>query len=162
MKWSKLKQKIEERFADSIKQRVNIHLTSYRGHNGNSRSWITVDGIEKISLDNFTSFNENSAYFNELTPIENCLTHNKIKDFKRDKNFLCEKGEFSSFDFTYMAKKYLQTSAQDAIKSEHPLIRLFSVLDKKTGKRKIKQLQNDKNPIVSYFAKFRYALENLK
>ncbi len=162
MKWSKLKQMIEESFSDSIRKRVQVHLTSYRGIDGNSRSWIVIDGEEKISLDNFTSIIKNGAYFNELTPIKDCLTHSEIKKNKRSENKLYEKGEFSSFDFTFMAKQYLQKSAHDSIKSNHPILRTLGVLNKKIGKAKVKELQYDENPIVAYFAKFRYEAETGK
>ena len=160
MKWSKLKQMIEDSFSDTIQKRIQIHLTSYRGIDGNSRTWVIIDGEEKVSLDNFTSVIENGAYFNELTPIENCLTHKEVEKSERTENKLYENGEFSSFDFTFMAKQYLQMSAHDSIKSNHPILRTLGVLNKKIGKAKIKELQYDEHPMVAYFAKFRYEAES--
>jgi hypothetical protein len=160
MKWSKLKKRLEESFSDTIRKRVQIYLTSYRDSNENSRVWIVVDGEEKISLDNFNSIIQNGAYFNELTPIQDYLTHKKIEKNERSSNKLYENGEFSSFDFTFMARQYLQTPAYKSIQSTHPILRTLGVLNKKIGIDKIKKLQYDENPMVAYFAKFRYEAEN--
>ena len=162
VRWSKLKQMLEESFSDTIRKRVQVHLTSYGGVDANSRSWVVVDGEEKISLDNFSSLNKTGTYFNELTPIENCLTHHVTEIDDRSPDKLCEEGEFSSFDFTFMAKQYLQMPAHDAIKSNHPIVRALGALNKKIGKAKIKELQYDENPLVAYFAKFRYEAETTK
>ena len=160
MKWSKLKQMLDESFSNTIRKRIQVNMTSYRGIDGNSRTWIVIDGEEKISLDNFTSMIENGAYFNKLTPIENVYTHKEVEKNQRSENKLYEKGEFSSFDFTFMARQYLQMPAHDSIKSEHPILRTLGVLNKKIGKAKIKELQFDENPMVAYFAKFRYEAES--
>lgn len=45
MMWSKLKQRVEARFADSLAGRVAVHTTHYRDryHDEDGRTWITVD-----------------------------------------------------------------------------------------------------------------------
>jgi hypothetical protein len=61
MHWSKLKQRVEERFAGSVAGRVELRLTSYRhAHDGLGRGWITVDGIEVASMCYWRSLREGS------------------------------------------------------------------------------------------------------
>ncbi len=48
MMWSKLKQRIEERFADSLAGRVEVLSTYYRhgGWDNDGRGWLTFDRRE--------------------------------------------------------------------------------------------------------------------
>lgn len=46
MQWSKLKQRIESNFAESVKGRVEVHSTRYRWGDEEGRGWFTVDKAE--------------------------------------------------------------------------------------------------------------------
>ncbi|MBV34750.1 MAG: hypothetical protein CMP47_04750 [Rickettsiales bacterium] len=158
MQWSKLKSRIEESFADSIQGRIQIFTTAYRRQDGMSRSWIVIDGEQVVSLTDEASWRELGAYFHELTPTD-CLQHEAISEEDRCNNTIYERGEFSSYDFKIMAFESLNLSAQDCVNSEHPLLRALGVLNKKTGKTKVKALQRDKHSMVAYLAKFRAEAE---
>ncbi|MGO4375522.1 hypothetical protein AB4Z21_33165, partial [Paenibacillus sp. MCAF20] len=44
MKWSKMKEQIESKLCDSLKDRVKFNSTRYRGsHDEVGRSWVTFD-----------------------------------------------------------------------------------------------------------------------
>ncbi|MFV7667498.1 hypothetical protein [Shewanella algae] len=43
MQWSKLKKRVEENFAESIKGRIEIFTTSYRRQGEIARSWVVID-----------------------------------------------------------------------------------------------------------------------
>lgn len=158
MQWSKLKSRVEESFADCIKGRIQIFTTAYRRQDYISRSWVVIDGKQEVSLTDEASWWEQGAYFHELTPTD-CLQHKSIGNEERSEGKIYEKGEFSSYDFKIMAFESLNKSAQDCVASEHPLLRTLGVLNKKTGKAKVKALLKDKHPMVSYFAKFRWEAE---
>lgn len=154
MQWSKLKSRVEGSFADCIKGRIQIFTSAYRRQDNISRTWVVIDGKQEVSLTDEASWREQGAYFHELTPTD-CLQHKSIDDESRTENKIHENGEFSSYDFKIMAFKSLSMSAQDCIISEHPLLRTLGVLNKKTGKAKVKLLHKDKHPMVAYFARFR-------
>ena len=158
MQWSKLKSRVEESFADSIKGRIKIFTTAYRRQDEISRSWVVIDGKQEISLTDNASWWEQGAYFHELTPTD-CLQHQAISEGDRTEGKIHEHGEFSSYDFKIMAFESLSLSALDCISSEHPLLRTLGVLNKKIGKAKVKALEKDKHPMVAYFAKFRTKAE---
>ncbi len=51
MQWSKLKQTIEGRFADSVRGQVAVFSTRYNKPSTSSgRAWITIDGEEVVNL----------------------------------------------------------------------------------------------------------------
>ena len=56
MPWSKLKQRIEETFADSVRGRVELHQTRYRrAHDQAGELWITLDGEQILSAGSYTA-----------------------------------------------------------------------------------------------------------
>jgi hypothetical protein len=63
MMWSKLKQLTEEKFADSVKNRVEIFSTRYNKPNSTAgRGWITIDGIEIVNFSTMKSGRNISMY----------------------------------------------------------------------------------------------------
>lgn len=158
MQWSKLKKRVEENFADSIKDRIEVFTTAYRRQDDISRSWVVIDGKQKVSLTDNESWWAQGAYFHEHTPTD-CLTHKAIDDSERSEGKVHEDGEFSSYDFKTMCFESLSISAHDCIKSEHPLLRVIGVLHRKLGVSKVKEMQKDSHPMVAYFANFRVQAE---
>jgi hypothetical protein len=51
MRWSKLKQQVENRIAESLCGRVELHTAHYRhARDSDGRSWLTIDGKELASM----------------------------------------------------------------------------------------------------------------
>jgi hypothetical protein len=167
MRWSKLKQRIEATFADSIKKDIKVFNTAYKkayDSESLSRSWIEVEKKEIVNFCDYASESVFQAFYHEDTPTI-CLKHRRITKEERNPKNLSEKGEFSSLDFKEMGFSYLNTSAQNCIKSQHPLLRALGSLNKKIGKNKLKELIEDQHPLVSFLAKYRLNQEvncNLK
>src|SRR5688572_21692574 len=54
MRWSKLKQQVESRFADTLRGRLELHTAHYRhAHDSDGRLWLTIDGREAASMCHF-------------------------------------------------------------------------------------------------------------
>ena len=72
MKWSKLKELTEERFAECLQNRVRLYATRYTsGSLFMARGWITIDGEEIASFsapDNRARFGDRSADISEKIP----------------------------------------------------------------------------------------------
>src|SRR3954452_22862390 len=64
MRWSKVKQLVEERLAPSLQGRVEVHSTWYRhsGHEQVGRAWITVHKREVANVCD-------SVYWNHAVPL---------------------------------------------------------------------------------------------
>ena len=144
MKWSKLKQMVEERFADSVKGRVEIFSTRYTKPNSrDGRGWITIDKIQLVNFATPKSWQNFDAYYHEGT-MTNCVTHPAIENEDRTEGNLIEDGEFSRFDLHECCWEFLDLTIEEALSHKSPLINSLAVLDKRLGKRRLVLLEKEK------------------
>jgi hypothetical protein len=119
VKWSKLKQRIEDGFAASVQGRVEVWNTRYRGaHDHAGEAWITIDKEPVHS----------SAELSKLKQL--CL--NSLGKPEPDTG-----PELSLEAFNKALFDYLNLSVEDAASSENSIIRALSILDKRLGKRRL-------------------------
>jgi len=163
MKWSKLKRNIEERFANSVKDRVAIFSTQYnKPESSSGRAWITTDGREVANLSGLESWSTYGAVYHETTPTF-CKTHPAVEEQDRTAGSLAEKGEFSRFDLQSCCSEYLQLSIEKALTHKSPLIQSLAVLDKRLGKRRLLLIDVAiLQPLVRAILEFRLDAEGLK
>lgn len=163
MQWSKLKQNIEGKFAESVRNRVEIFSTHYNKPKTTSgRAWITIDGVEVVNLSTLESGLVYRCIYHETTPT-NCKTHPAIREEERTTGLLTEKGEFSRFDLHNCCWEYLQLTVDEALEHDSPLINLLAILDKRLGKRRLVLIAKDGlHPLVKAFLEFRLEAEGLR
>lgn len=163
MQWSKLKQTIENRFADNVKGRVELFSTAYRKPNSNNgRGWITIDKEEIVNFATIKSRQNFGAYYHEATQT-NCLTHPAVEVSERTPGELIEEGEFSRFDLHNCCWEYLNLTIEEGLEHKSPIINSLAVLDKRLGKRRLIALDKDKlHPLTKRLFEFRLSVENLE
>jgi hypothetical protein len=167
MVWSKLKKNIENNFADALKDRVKLFTTTY-GSNYDvqdlyNRGWITVDGNEVVNFSTPEAFFMYRRDLNATTPTKYPASTVPKEHVDRTPERLIEKGEFSKYDLTYSCSAFLNMSIEEAMEHESPIIQMFSVLDKRLGKRRLALLnEKDLHPLVRYFLDLRLDAEGLK
>ena len=164
--WSKLKKRVEQLFAPSVKGRVELRTTRYRGsHDRWGRGWITFDGTE--------IFEANTIKF------EQALS-NRQKEIQRELPGVCEfkawdlaveqedelfeaNGLFSDFAFYLYLEEYCNLSIEDALNSENLLIKSLAMLDRRVGKKRLLTLgeQASVHPVVEKSYRFRCVAEGL-
>lgn len=141
MRWSKLKKRVEDSFAGSVKGRVRIYSTHYQCSCG--RGWITVDGEELVDLSTMLTGLIYRCIYHEATKTD-CATHPAVPDEERRPGNLVEPGEFSRFDLHEACWEYIHSSVDDSLSSKHPLIVSLAVLNAKVGKGRLKRLAEQK------------------
>lgn len=155
MKWSKLKQTVEQKFAVCLKKRVRIYATRYTsGSYFMVRGWITVDGKEIANFstpDNYGKFGWNTPDISERIPPD-----------KRTEGSAVEKGEFSRSDFIDSCREFINLNIDDAFESANPIIKALAVLDKRFGKRRLRNINTQNlHPLVLTLFKFRIECEGI-
>ena len=160
MKWSKLKQNVEERFALSIKGRVVIFSTRYNKPNSSTgRGWITIDGEQIVNFSTMKSGKIYQCVYHEATPTD-CARHPAVDNSNRKPRNLIEEGEFSRFDLHNCCFEFLNLSIDKALSHPSPLINMLAVLDSRFGKRKITELDRSSiHPLVKRLLEFRAEAE---
>jgi len=137
MRWSKLKFLIEERFADSLKGRLNINSTAY-GNCSCGHAWITLD---KEIIANFCTrayWNRQCYDYEKSQYIHTDLTE---EEKKRYRNQFIEYGDFSRQDLYQSCWAFMHDLTIDAaLESNNVLIQSIALLDKRVGKHRLNKI----------------------
>jgi len=129
VQWSKLKSRIKSLIAPEVRDRIDFHLTSYRGsHDGADKVWITVDGKRVFDCKHYPSeWASDAAYARGLrgNEIKSALHHVGVHGPK---------------DFGCAIRAYLDMPVNEALESPDPLVRAFAIVDRRVGKRTLANL----------------------
>ena len=109
LQWSKLKKIFKQRLADSLRNRLDIHVTEYNKASTMDvgRGWLTLDGKEVCSIQ-IPSFYDDRIVF-----------------------------ETWMLDFGRAVGEYVNMAVDEALISSHPTVQALAFLDKKMGKRRL-------------------------
>ncbi len=130
MMWSKLKQRVEERFADSLVGCVEVFTTEYQFSDG--RGWITID------KDEIATFCTRQAV-NERVRLERAIESGDFVPSERAQQNRSawmqawatenERGIFQRSEFHDALWDSLSLSIDDMLRSENGIIRALAMLD---------------------------------
>ena len=128
MKWSRLKKLIEDRMADSVRDRVDLGSTAYRkAHDQTGRGWLLIDKREVLNMCTIT-FEIEMYQMGGYT----------AERYEQSSKELREKNIFAQWDWHESLFDYLNLSIDDVLCSENPIIRAMGMLDARVGKRRLK------------------------
>lgn len=143
MKWTKLKHLVEQRIASSIRPRFAINSAAY-GACSCGHAWITLD---KKVVANFCT----RAFWN----IPRKFDDSAKKWVSKDPDFtngipspkdgdLSNYGELSRQDAYQACWEFVHDlSIEQALNSKDPLIQTLAVIDARTGKRRLAEIETD-------------------
>lgn len=172
--WSKIKKQLESYTCDQLKGRVEFHVANYRrAHDNAGRAYIVVDKDEVFNMctlkRNISLYNKEKQIFREhdfdIEPYdfenytsEQWALHHKNYD-------LIEKDSvFSQDDFFSAVYLFLNTSIEDNLKSENPIVKIFCLIDRRLGKRTLISMKDSISKelkIVQFFYKLRCDVEGI-
>ena len=126
------KQLEKENICDCLKGRIKYFVTLYRESDD---GW---EGRMSVSIDNKEVFKSNTHEWHRLSGE---LWHNGNRDYEK-RNIGCHKeGVIDVCSFYQSFYFYQNHSIHDSLASDDALIRLFAILDKRVGKKTLKELQ---------------------
>lgn len=121
MRWSKVKQMVEERFAPFARGRVHVHATRHRkAAECITRGWITLDGEEIF---------EASTKRQRLEEMKRLSGEVEGPDL-----------EVGGWEFAQNLRDYLNMKPAAALASKSPVLQALAVLDTRTGKRTLAKI----------------------
>ncbi len=152
MQWSKLKTRVKDFICPELRDRIDFHLTSYReSHDGTDKVWITVDGQRVFSCKHYPyEWAEADAYYDGLRDEQ-------VKELFREKEI------HRPQDFGDAIRAYLEMPISESLKSSEPLVKAFSLVDRRLGKRTLVKLEifNSEHTLVKAFYDLRRASERI-
>jgi hypothetical protein len=134
--WSKTKKHLESYLCNSLKKRVEFHCANYRMHDGIGRSYITVDSKEVLNMCTLKR-----DYYR--TPVE---------------------GTYSQVEFIETVHNYFNSSIEECLKTQNPLVKILVILDRRIGKRTLLNMKESiekEERMVKYFYELRCDAEGI-
>lgn len=144
MRWSEIRSRVENEFAEDIKKRVSIHFTRHHDRSRSGRAWITIDGKEIANCCDWSAYYPNPDH---------------KPSYKDD---LTKYGEFTARDFKDACWALLHQGVEVCAASPNPIFQALAVLHRKFGKRRLLMLvdkTSDTHPLVRYLAELRLSSE---
>lgn len=137
MKWTKLKQLIEARFASEASGRVQIHTTRYRrAHDDEGELFVTLDGNKIYG----------SAYYQYLKALvtmrEDLGRAPSPAEGQEFEQRLRERGIADHGELHRAMFESLNQPIEDMLRDSRPLIRALGILDARCGKRRLSKLDH--------------------
>lgn len=172
MRWSKLKQLVEDRMADSLQHRVQVYSTWYRclGHDRLGRVWITVDKREVASMSDLPYYIDYRDLAEQIRMTVGATDYRDPAQQRelsaassKAETILHHQGRYSRPQAHAMLKMYMSQTIDDALHSDEMLIRALAMLDNRVGKRRLRTLQlaDDEHPLVRQFYELRCEAEGI-
>ena len=142
--WSKMRKYLEEEMlADSLKGRIRYGCTSYVGMDGCCVFELYID---KKQFKRFSLETVNTYFIENGYKVNNDHYWNKFW-FLLNKIPVTERSEYTDEEFCKALEVYRNEDIQKSAVSENPLIVMFSILDRRVGKR---TLEKTKDRISTY------------
>lgn len=140
VRWSKIRHKLENEYlADSLKGHVRYFATSYNkypDHEG--RASILLDGKEIIE----GSYCEQWSKAHLLPRDENYRLRTSY-EFPIMDDVALQFGQFDQRCFYRAFDEFDNQSIEKSLSSENAIVRVFALLDRRTGKRRLRSIQEN-------------------
>lgn len=168
--WSKLRKMLENIICESLRERVKFTVTNYgKAHDQLGRAFISVDKNEVFNMCTLTSnnalFEKEEELLNDLQlkyDVFNEETNCSIQDKAHE--IIMTEGVFAQYDFFEAVEQYLNSSIEVSLQSNHIIIMILSLIDRRVGKRtliRIKESIQQEHKIVQFFYTLRCEAERI-
>ena len=151
--WSGIRKKLESEYlAESLRGHISYFATSYsRSHDHEGRAAIRYDGKEII---------KGCYYYNwtkaDLFPEDKKYEKRMKEEFAFMDDTAIKLGVFDQTCFYKGFKEFANQSIEKSLCSENLLVRIFAVLDRRVGKRKLltlkENIENESDSFKEFFA----------
>ena len=138
--WSGTRKKLETDYlCPALRGRVRYFATTYReSHDREGRAAILVDGEEILKSNYFTYSRVLWARARDYRDEQGLNWREAY--LKADKTVL-DDGLFDQRDFYMAFQKFDNQSIEASLSSENPIVRIFALLDRRLGKRRLAALE---------------------
>lgn len=159
--WSSIRRKLEKEYlALSLRGRIQYFVTRYkRSHDQEGRAAILIDGEEVLRGNYYNKF-----FKSDLFPRDEKYFNRIRNEYSYMDEVALELGCFDQRSFYSAFKEFDNQSIEDSLKSDNLLVRIFAVLDRRIGKRRLLKMRDEieKEPVIfQLFFKLRTDAEQI-
>lgn len=159
--WSSIRHKLEKEYlAEALRGSIQYFVTTYsRGPDHPGRAAIYLDGREILSGNYYNQWNKADLY----PPDE------KYEDrMKKEHPFMDEVamklGLFDQHSFYYAFYEFENQSIEKSLESNNLLIKIFALLDRRVGKRRLIKMKSEvvaESEVIQLFYNIRIESEGI-
>lgn len=138
--WSGIRKKLEyEYLAESLRGRIRYFATTYReSHDKEGRAAILLDGKEIIGGGFYKRW-----LVEHLFPKDEKYEERMRQEISFIDDTALKLGVFDQRSFYCAFKEFDNQSIEESLKSDDLIVRIFAVLDKRIGKRRLLAMKNE-------------------
>ena len=147
--WSGMRKYLEkEMLAESLKGRIRYNCTRYVGMDMDHIFEVYVDNklVKQFSLETVNSYFLRMGISSDKdNNIKNTIgIRGYWSDFwsTMSKYPMCDRDEYTDDEFCDALAIYRNSKILDSIESDNPIVRMFAILDRRIGKRSLKEIKN--------------------
>jgi len=140
--WSAMRKKLEHEYiCDALKGRITYFVTRYRkSHDAEGRAAVLLDGKEILQSSWFIwARNQTEIYYSTRGSANASLTREEYWNMVETE--ILNQGGFDQLCFYNAFHKYDNQSVEKSLQDTDPIVRLFSVLDRRVGKRTLLKIK---------------------
>jgi hypothetical protein len=161
MMWSKLRKQFKGFITPQLRNRLDVHCTSYHdAADDYGEAWITLDG-EKIFGGGYYHWYMEPIPRELLTELD--IDYGIHGDFYRphikskEVEEIMNLGIHETSHITRNIGNYLNTPFEESLASNNPIYKAFALIDRRLGKRRFDaiQLTDCEHPLVTIFYELR-------
>lgn len=136
--WSGARKKLEKEYlAESLRGRVQYYATAYReSHDSEGRAAIRVDGKEVVKGCYFNQYFKQNEFPKDETYEKRMWCPHEVMD-----DTAVKLGVFDQYCFYEAFEEFDNQSIEESLKSENMFVRIFAVLDRRLGKRRLERMK---------------------
>lgn len=159
--WSGIRHKLENDYlAESLRGRIQYFCTTYKKcHDREGRATIRFDSEEIIK----------GCFYNHyvkqhLFPRDETYTHRVRKEMAFMDDTALKLGIFDQRSFYQAFEEFDNQSIETSLESDNQIVRIFAVLDRRVGKRRlirIKDTLNENEEVFNTFYAIRISAEKI-
>ncbi|HBR30771.1 MAG: hypothetical protein PHD46_00055 [Eubacteriales bacterium] len=144
LSWSAMRKLLEQDYiCDSLKGRIQYFATQYRkSHDQEGRVAVRLDGKEILKSCFYDWDIKRHKAWNEIDIDKSRKTSYSESADQMELEAL-NKGGFDQYSFYNAFHVYFNSSIDSSLISADPVVRLFAIMDKRVGKRRLHQLLAD-------------------
>ena len=141
--WSGIRNKLENDYlCPALRGRIQYFATSYsKSADHEGRAAIRLDGVEVLRSNYYTYFENVWTKFHHLrsTTLKDCDSAKEA--INQAHAYALEQGTFDQKVFYEAFGIFDNQSIEKSLTSENPLVRIFALLDRRLGKRRLLALE---------------------